>query len=136
MAAIDRAKKTALTKSSELQNISLEMLANKGDSTSFELFREASENATGYSKISVYPNFGKYAATLNDSSFNKAVAIFKKLNDSEDDFDKYCLNASFNALLSALSKKEDAVSKKRHADITELYKTFKSKDEEEEAEEK
>ena len=136
MAAIDRAKKTALTKSSELQNISLEMLANKGDSTSFELFREASENATGYSKISVYPNFGKYAATLNDSSFNKAVAIFKKLNDSEDDFDKYCLNASFNALLSALSKKEDAVSKKRHADITELYKTFKSKDDEEEAEEK
>lgn len=134
IAALERAKKVALTKSSELQNIALEMLANKGEEANFGLFKEAAENATGYSKISVYPNFGKYAATLSDANFNESIEIFKKLKESEDDFDKYCLNASFNALLTALSKKEDAVSKKRHADITELYKTFKTAEDDEEEE--
>jgi hypothetical protein len=44
------------------------------------------------------------------------------------------LTASFNTLLTALSKKEDAVSKKRYTEVSELYKTFKDKDEEEEEE--
>jgi hypothetical protein len=71
---------------------------------------------------------------VSDSNFNKSIEIFKKLKDSSDEYDKYSLTASFNTLLTALSKKEDAVSKKRYTEVSELYKTFKDKDEEEEEE--
>jgi aminopeptidase N len=134
VAALQRAIKSTQTKSAQLKNTAFEIIANTKDEAYFELFKTAAEEASDYGKISVYPNFGKYAATLSDSNFNKSIEIFKKLKDSSDEYDKYSLTASFNTLLTALSKKEDAVSKKRYTEVSELYKTFKDKDEEEEEE--
>jgi aminopeptidase N len=134
VAALQRAIKSTQSKSAQLKNTAFEIIANTKDEAYFELFKTAAEEASDYGKISVYPNFGKYAASLSDSNFNKSIEIFKKLKDSSDEYDKYSLTASFNTLLTALSKKEDAVSKKRYTEVSELYKTFKDKDEEEEEE--